>query len=71
MTGEPDLISLLHRADWTRLSMSAEVNDGSTLLIGPGRRYRKQTGEYVTGCNGDRPWELSGTTWMRWMGRCI
>jgi hypothetical protein len=47
MTGEPDLISLLHRADWTRLSLSAEVNDGSTLLIAPGRRYRVQTGEYV------------------------
>src|ERR1035438_7520584 len=59
MTGEPDLISLLHRADWTRLSLSAEVNDGSTLLIAPGRRYRVQTGEYVTGCDGDRPWELS------------
>src|ERR1039457_259057 len=58
MTGEPDLISLLHRADWTRLSLSAEVNDGSTLLIAPGRRYRVQTGEYVTGCDGDRPWRL-------------
>jgi hypothetical protein len=59
MTGEPDLISLLHRADWTRLSLSAEVNDGSTLLIAPGRRYRVQTGEYVKGCDGDRPWMLS------------
>ncbi len=59
MTGEPDLISLLYRADWTRLSLSAEVNDGSTLLIAPGRRYRVQTGGYVTGCDGDRPWRLS------------
>jgi hypothetical protein len=58
MTGEPDLISLLYRADWTRLSLSAEVNDGSTLLLAPGRRYRLQAGEYVTGCDGDRPWEL-------------
>jgi hypothetical protein len=39
MTGGPDLISLLHRADWTRLCLSAEVNDGSTLLIAPGKRY--------------------------------
>jgi len=59
MTGEPGLISLLHCADWTRLSLSAEVSDGSTLLIAPGRRYRLQAGDYVTGCDGDRPWELS------------
>ncbi|HXZ76961.1 MAG TPA: hypothetical protein VEH31_39655, partial [Streptosporangiaceae bacterium] len=58
MAGEPDLIGLLHRADWTRLSISAEVNDGSTLLIAPGRRYLEQTGDYVRGCDGDRPWEL-------------
>ena len=60
MTGEPDLISLLHRADWTRLCLSAEVNDGSTLLIAPGKRYRRQNGERVTGCDGDRRWELPG-----------
>jgi hypothetical protein len=59
MTGEPDLISLLYRADWTRLTLSAKVNDGSALLIAPGRRYRLQAGEYVTGCDGDRPWKLS------------
>jgi hypothetical protein len=59
MAGEPDLISLLYRADWTRLSLSAEANDGSTLLIALGRRYRLQTGEYATGCDGVRPWELS------------
>jgi hypothetical protein len=35
----PDLISLLHRADWTRLCLSAEVSDRSTLLIAPGKRY--------------------------------
>jgi hypothetical protein len=58
MTGEPDLISVLHRADWTRLCMSADVSDGSTLLVAPGRRYREQMGEYVRGCDGDRPWEL-------------
>src|SRR5258707_1317505 len=59
MAGEADLVGLLHRADWTRLSMSAQVSDGSMVLIAPGRRYRYQAEEYVTGCDGDRPWELS------------
>jgi hypothetical protein len=58
MTSEPDVIRALHRADWTRLCMSAEVNDGSTVLIAPGRRYRQQAGEEVRGCDGTRPWEL-------------
>src|SRR5258706_3986251 len=60
MTGEGELVGLLHRADWTRLSMSARVSDGSTVLIAPGRRYRYQAGEYVTGCDGGRPRELPG-----------
>ncbi len=60
MTGEGELVALLHRADWTRLSMSARVSDGSTVLIAPGRRYRYQAGEYATGCDGGRPWELPG-----------
>jgi hypothetical protein len=59
MIGEPDLISLLYHADWRQLSLSAEVNDGSALLIAPGRRYRLQTPDYLTGCDGDRPWKLS------------
>ena len=58
MTGEPDLVSLLYRADWTQLSLSAEVSDGSRLLIAPGRRYRLQTPDHLTGCDGDRPWKL-------------
>jgi len=58
MSDEPGLIGLLHRADWTRLSLSAQVSDGSTLLILPGRRYRLQTADYVTGCDGVHPWEL-------------
>src|SRR5260221_14179759 len=58
MTGE--LVGLLHRAAWARLSMSAGVSDGSTVLVAPGRRYRYQAGEYVTGCDGGRPWELPG-----------
>jgi hypothetical protein len=59
MTGEPDLISLLYRADWTQLTLSAQVNDGSTLLIAPGRRYRLQAPDYLAGCDGGRPWEVS------------
>jgi hypothetical protein len=59
MAGEPDLVGLLYRADWTRLTLSAEVNDRSMVLIAPGRRYRLQAGGYVTGCDGDHPWELS------------
>ena len=58
MTGQPDLISLLYHADWRQLSLSAAVSDGSTLLIAPGRRYRLQTPDYLTGCDGDRPWKL-------------
>jgi hypothetical protein len=57
MTGEPDLISLLYRADWTRLSLAAELSDGSSLLVAPGRRYRRQDGEAAWGCDGVHPWE--------------
>jgi len=54
------LIGLLQRADWTQLSLSADVSDGSRVLIAPGRRYRCQDPDgYLTGCDGDRPWELS------------
>jgi hypothetical protein len=53
------LVGLLQRADWTRLSLSADVNDGSTVLVAPGMRYRYQTEDYLTGCDGARPWELS------------
>jgi hypothetical protein len=57
MTGEPDLISLLYRADWTRLSLAAELSDGSSLLLAPGRRYRRQAGDEARGCDGIHPWE--------------
>ncbi|HTX25572.1 MAG TPA: hypothetical protein VME19_00995 [Streptosporangiaceae bacterium] len=56
MTGDPDVIGLLQRADWTRPSISATVNDGSTLLIAPGRRYREQTADGIRGCDGERRW---------------
>lgn len=58
MSDGRSLAGLLHRADWTRLSMSAEVSDGSAVLVAPGRRYRYDSAEYVTGCDGGRPWEL-------------
>jgi hypothetical protein len=59
MTDEAGLIGLLHRADWTRLSLSARLSDGSTVVVAPGKRYRFETAGYVTGCDGRRPWELS------------
>jgi hypothetical protein len=59
VSDEVGLIGLLHRADWTQLRLSAEVSDGSTLLIAPGKRYRYESAGYVTGCDGGRPWELS------------
>ena len=58
MATETDVIRLVHRADWTRLSLLAELNDGSRLLLAPGRRYRKQTPDGVRGCDGERPWRL-------------
>ena len=72
MTGHVDVIGLLHRADWTRLSISARVNDGSTVLVAPGRRYREQTAEGIRGCDGDHawtlpPWAADGTE--HWVGR--
>ncbi len=59
MTGEPGLIGLLYGADWTRLSLSAEVSDGSAVLVAPGKRYWYRTPDYETGCDGVRAWELS------------
>jgi hypothetical protein len=47
MAGLPEVIGLLHRADWTRLSLSAEVRFESgraALLIAPGGHYRMEHG---------------------------
>src|SRR5215469_9820904 len=60
MTDDAALIGLLYRADWTRLTLSARLSDGSTVVIAPGKRYRFETPGYVTGCDGGRPWELPG-----------
>jgi hypothetical protein len=92
-----DLVSLLYRADWTRLTLAADVTasrdadldrtrygadgpppflgaprpghvwematdqlgtrtDRSTLLVEPGRRYREQGEDHISGCDGDRSW---------------
>ena len=59
MTDEAEAVRLLYRADWTRLRLRAQINDGSTVLVAPGKRYRFETEGYTTGCDGARPWELS------------
>jgi hypothetical protein len=96
MVGERDLIALLHRADWTRLSLSGEVRgvdepmfsmlsyansrgfsgdtrppvppfspspeadpeQGLTLLVAPGKRFREEGsgGQPVRGCDGEIIW---------------
>ena len=58
MSAGPDLVSLLYRADWTQLTLSGAANDGTSILVAPGRRYRVADGDGLTGCNGDRPWRL-------------
>lgn len=56
MSADVDLLRLVQRADWTRLSLAAETNDGSKVLLAPGRRYRLQTADGLRGCDGERPW---------------
>ena len=58
MSAGPDLVSLLYRADWTQLTLSAVSNHGTSVLVAPGRRYRVQAAGSLTGCDGDRPWRL-------------
>jgi hypothetical protein len=65
MATERELVALLYRADWTRLSLSGVVDGGDeepgfpTLLVAPGRRYRlsAEDGRHVRGCDGERIWE--------------
>ena len=59
MSGGPDLVSLLYHVDWMQLSLSAVTDDGTRVLIAPGQRYRVEAGDYLTGCDGDRPWRLN------------
>lgn len=60
MADEPVVVGLLYRADWTRLSLAAVTGDGAMVLLAPGRRYRYEFRDYVTGCDGTRPWEMPG-----------
>jgi outer membrane lipoprotein-sorting protein len=58
----PEVIGLLHRADWTRLSLAAEVRFESgraALLIAPGGHYRMERQDedaVVQGNDGQRGW---------------
>ena len=62
MAGLPEVIGLLHRADWTRLSLSVEVRFESgraALLIAPGGHYRMERQDedaLVQGNDGQRGW---------------
>jgi outer membrane lipoprotein-sorting protein len=69
MAGLPNLIGLLYRADWTRLSLSAEVSSDrytgpGTLLVGPDGRWRLEYpvpgrgagGAAADGYDGERGW---------------
>src|SRR5215472_1720859 len=58
MDAEMDVIRLVQRADWKRLSLAAEVSDGSRLLLAPGRRYREEGPDSVRGCDGQRSWKV-------------
>ena len=66
MTAEADVIRLVQRADWTRLSLAAEANDGSRLLLAPGRHREqtpargggRQSQHGVRGCDGERSWRM-------------
>ena len=57
-----EVIGLLHLADWTRLSLSAEVrfeSGGRALLIAPGGHYRMEHQDedgVVQGNDGQRGW---------------
>src|SRR5579862_8204221 len=56
MTSQLDVIRLLHEADWTRLSLAAEVSDGSRVVVAPGGRYRQEGPDGATGSDGRRRW---------------
>ncbi|MBO0832024.1 MAG: hypothetical protein J2P29_08655, partial [Actinobacteria bacterium] len=60
MPDESVVVGLLYRADWTRLSMNAVTADGANLTLAPGGRYRFESGDFLTGCDGGRPWQMPG-----------
>src|ERR1700722_10440399 len=58
MAAEAEVLRLVQGADWTRLRLAAEANDGTQVLLAPGRRYREQTPDGLRGCDGARPWRM-------------
>lgn len=60
MTSLPEIVILMCRADWTKLSLSADVQ-GGRILIAPGGRYRRERGKLVAGCDGQRSWVSRAT----------
>jgi hypothetical protein len=58
MTAEAEVLRLVQEADWTRLRLATETNDGTRVLLAPGRRFREQTPDGLRGCDGERPWRM-------------
>ena len=59
MTDEAGLIGLPHRADWTRLRLSARLSDGSAVVIAPGQALPVRDGRVpLRARHGGRPWHL-------------
>jgi hypothetical protein len=62
MATEREIVALLYRADWRRLSLSGVVHGSSssdeTVEVAPGKRYRMENadGSRVRGCDGERIW---------------
>jgi hypothetical protein len=60
MTAEAEVIRLVQEADWARLRLATETNDGTRVLLAPGRRFREQTPDGLRGCDGERAWRMPG-----------
>lgn len=60
MTAEAEVIRLIQEADWTELRLATETNDGTRVLLAPGRRFREQTPDGLRGCDGERAWQMPG-----------
>ena len=60
MTAEAEVLRLVQEADWTGLRLATETNDGSRVLLAPGRRFREQIPDGLRGCDGERAWRMPG-----------
>jgi hypothetical protein len=58
MTAEAEVLRLVQEADWTQLRLATETNDGTRVLLAPGRRFREQTPDGLRGCDGERAWRM-------------